>query len=65
MGGCIFVPLASMKRLVTLKVLIVIGYNTTGNNPALHNLIKSLNLSGGTNQLHHNNTKVQHTFDNS
>ena len=65
MGGCIIVPLVSMERVVTLKVLIVIGYNTTVNELTLHNLVKSFNVSGGINQLHHNNTKVQHTFDNS
>jgi hypothetical protein len=66
MGGSIIVPLISMKGVVTLKVLEVKRLDTTGNNLVLHNLIKSLNLSGGINQLHHhNNTKVQHTFDNS
>jgi hypothetical protein len=49
MGGCIIVPLVSMERVVTLKGLEVIRVNITGNNPILHNLIKSLNLSGGTN----------------
>jgi len=66
MGGCIFVPLVNMESVVTLKGLVVKRNNTTGNNLILHNLVKSFNMSGGINQLHHhNNTKVQHTFDNS